>query len=261
MTFFCGIDIGSLSTDCVIINDREEILGFSVIPTGHNAMEAAETALEISLRKSDISKEDLAFTISTGYGRYGTPLSQKSFTEITCHTVGALHLFPDARCIIDVGGQDSKIIKISENGKVDDFMMNDKCAAGTGRFIEVMASSLKTPLEEMGNLGLESSEDIKINATCTVFAESEVVALVAKNIPKADIINGIHKSISQRLKSMVTRMKCSSPYVMTGGVAKNVGIRKALEEILNEKISVPFEPQITGALGAAILAKREYYKF
>ena len=260
MIFFCGIDIGSLSTDCVIIDNEKNILGFSIIPTGHNAMEAAIKAQEIALAKADISKDKLLFTVSTGYGRYGTSLSKKSFTEITCHAMGALHFFPNVKCVIDVGGQDSKIIKISQTGKVEDFMMNDKCAAGTGRFIEVMANSLNTPLEEMGTLGLKSKKDININSTCTVFAESEVIALVAKNIPKADIVNSIHKSISKRLKSMVTQMKCSPPYVMTGGVAKNIGIKKALEDTLKKNIDVISEPQIVGATGAALLAKREYHK-
>jgi len=260
MIFFCGIDIGSLSTDCVIIDNEKNILGFSIIPTGHNAMEAALKAQEIALGKANVSKDKLSFTVSTGYGRYGTSLSQKSFTEITCHATGALHFFPNAKCVIDVGGQDSKIIKISQSGKVEDFMMNDKCSAGTGRFIEVMANSLNTPLEKMGSLGIKSKKDININSTCTVFAESEVVALVAKNVPKADIINGIHKSISKKLKSMVIQMKCLPPYVMTGGVAKNIGIRTALEDAFGKNVDVISEPQIVGATGAALLAKREYNK-
>lgn len=258
MNFFCGIDIGSLSTDAVIINDDLEILSYIVIATKSNAGNAAEIALNAALKKIDLSKDDLSYIVTTGYGRHSTDLAQKSFTEITCHGIGARYFLSNARCVIDVGGQDCKIIKISEDGKVEDFLMNDKCAAGTGRFIEVMAKSLEANLYDMGEISRSSVNNIKITSTCTVFAESEVVALVAKNIPKADIIKGIHSSIASRLYSMINRMKVFPPYIMTGGVAKNSGVVDELARFLNEEIYIPEEPQIVGAVGAAILAKKEY---
>jgi len=248
----CGIDIGSLSTDVVLIKDNK-IMEYVVIPTSSNSEIAAKTAFDMVLDKANVKIEDISSIISTGYGRYSTPLAQKPYTEITCHAIGAKYFLKDVKTVIDVGGQDSKIIKISDKGKVEDFLMNDKCAAGTGRFVEVMARSLDVELFDVGALSLTSKSSLKINATCTVFAESEIVALVSQNIPKHDILKGICSSIASRLYSMILRIQTKGPYIMTGGVAKNIGVKVELERLLGEEIYVPFEPQIVGAVGAALI--------
>lgn len=248
-----GIDIGSLSTDAVILKDGN-IIAYSVIPTLSSSETAASNVFQAVLDKAEISKDDISNVVATGYGRTSTPLAQKAVTEITCHAVGARHLFNEASTVIDIGGQDSKVIKLSADGRVEDFSMNDKCAAGTGRFLEVMARSLDTQLDLLGTLSKSATQDIRISSTCTVFAESEVVALVAKGAAKEDIIKGLHRSIAERIYGMVVRLRAIPPFVMTGGVAKNSGVVAAIEERLESTILLPEDPQIVGALGAAIIA-------
>jgi predicted CoA-substrate-specific enzyme activase len=248
-----GIDIGSLSTDAVILKDGK-ILSYAVIPTLSSSEGAAKQAYESALSDAKIDKSDVSRVIATGYGRTGTDLADKAITEITCHAVGARRLYSEAMSVIDIGGQDSKVIRLSEDGRVDDFAMNDKCAAGTGRFLEVMARALDTDLTLLGELSKQATQDVRISSTCTVFAESEVVALVAKGMPKEDIIRGLHDSIAERIYGMVVRLRAHAPFVMTGGVAKNSGVVRAIEKRLDADIIVPDEPQIVGALGAAILA-------
>ncbi len=209
-----------------------------------------------ALESAGLTADDVANVVATGYGRASTDFASKTVTEITCHAIGARRLFAEARTVIDIGGQDSKVIKLADDGRVEDFAMNDKCAAGTGRFLEVMARSLDTDLASLGRLSGLSTEDVRISSTCTVFAESEVVALVAKGAAKEDIIRGLHRSVSERIYAMVTRLRAQPPFVMTGGVAKNSGVIAALEERLGGKLLVPNEPQIVGALGAAIAAGR-----
>lgn len=250
-----GIDIGSLSTDAVILKG-EKILSYTIVPTLSSSETAAEHAYNEALEKAGLQRSDVPNVVSTGYGRASIDFAFRAVTEITCHALGARRLFSDAKSVIDIGGQDSKIIKLSRDGRVEDFSMNDKCAAGTGRFLEVMARSLDTDLESLGRLSALSNADIRISSTCTVFAESEVVALVAKGIPKEDIILGLHRSVAERIYAMVMRLRAEQPFVMTGGVAKNSGIVSAIEERLNTKLLLPEEPQIVGALGAAIIAGR-----
>lgn len=251
-----GIDIGSLSTDAVILKD-DEILSYAVVPTLSSSESAAIKAYESALDDAGITKSSVERVIATGYGRSGTDLADKAITEITCHAVGARRLFAEAMSVIDIGGQDSKVIRLSEDGRVDDFAMNDKCAAGTGRFLEVMARALDTQLTSLGELSARATQDVRISSTCTVFAESEVVALVAKGTPKEDIICGLHDSIAERIYGMVVRLRAHAPFVMTGGVAKNLGVVRAIEKRLDTKLIVPDEPQIVGALGAAILAAQK----
>ncbi|OFX14448.1 MAG: 2-hydroxyglutaryl-CoA dehydratase [Armatimonadetes bacterium RBG_16_58_9] len=249
-----GIDIGSLTTDAVILR-AGAILAYAIVPTVANSEAAAVSAYELALDRAGLSAGDVSTVIATGYGRGSIDFADRTVTEITCHAVGARHLFPEARSVIDIGGQDSKLIRLTDEGRVEDFAMNDKCAAGTGRFLEVMARALDADLESLAGLSLAATQDIRISSTCTVFAESEVVALVARGVPKEDIIRGLHKSVAERIYAMATRLRACPPFVMTGGVAKNHGVASALEERLSTGLLLPEEPQIVGALGAAIVAR------
>jgi predicted CoA-substrate-specific enzyme activase len=249
-----GIDVGSLSTDVVILNEDRQVVGYAVVPTGARAQQAAEEGLRVALENAGCGRDDLAMVVSTGYGRNIVPGSQKQVTEITCHAKGAHFLFPHTRTVIDIGGQDSKVIRLKPDGGVADFAMNDKCAAGTGRFLEVMARTMSLDLCEMGPRSLESKEFIQVSSLCTVFAESEVVSLIAQGRAIEDILNGLHHAISDRVSSLVRRVGNEPAFTMTGGVAKNVGVVTALEQKLEKKFQIPEEPQIVGALGGAILA-------
>ena len=248
-----GIDIGSLSTDVVILQG-EDILSYSIVPTLSSSESAAASAYESALELANLDKSEIENVIATGYGRTSIDFACKAVTEITCHALGARRLFADANSVIDIGGQDSKVIRLSSDGRVEDFSMNDKCAAGTGRFLEVMARSLDTSLDSLGTLSKLATQEIRISSTCTVFAESEVVALVAKGVQKEDIIRGLHQAVAERIYGMVVRLRAEPPFVMTGGVAKNSGVVAAIERRLQTKILLPEEPQIVGALGAAIIA-------
>lgn len=252
--YVCGIDSGSSSTNAVILDENKRILGFSIIPTGSGAEKSGRLAFEEALKSAGLNEDDICRVITTGYGRKNLRLSDSSVTEITCHAKGAVFLCPEARTVIDIGGQDSKVILLDENGKVVNFAMNDKCAAGTGRFLETMAKTLDFTLEDMSAAGLKWENPVTISNTCTVFAESEVVSLIAKNTNRADIVNGLNQSIASRIASMVKTAKGRPPYIMTGGVSNNTGVEKALENALGEKIYAPKEAQICGALGAALFA-------
>ncbi len=252
--FFAGIDIGSLTAKTVIINNKKEIIGFSIIPSGANHKDSIIQSFNLALNNADIPKEKISYIISTGYGRINVEFANKQVTEIACHGRGAFHFFPKTQTIIDIGGQDTKVIKISENGKVIDFIMNDKCAAGTGKFLEVMANTLQVKIDDLESLSMKSSKNIKISSICGIFAESEVISKIAQGESKEDIIKGLHNSISERISSMVNRVKLSEQVTITGGGAKNKGVINAIEEKLNIKINVPSTPQIIGALGASIIA-------
>ena len=255
MNLFAGIDVGSLSTDCVILNEKEEILSYSIMDTGANSTEVAEKSLEEALARAGLQRDRIKSIVATGYGRISVPFADKKVTEISCHGLGAYKLFPDTRTVVDIGGQDSKVIQVGPGGKVLDFTMNDKCAAGTGRFLEVMAAKLRVPLDEMGALSMRANGELRISSVCTVFAESEVISLVAQNHPKEEIIRGIHRAIVNRVWSMVKILGVKREVTMSGGVAKNQGVVAFLEEKLGHPIHVHKEPQIVGALGAALHAK------
>lgn len=257
MNYFAGIDVGSLTTEAVIIGDDDSLCGFSIVQTGANSTEAAEAALGKALTSAGIRRENLSRIIATGYGRISVPFAEKKITEISCHAAGAFHLFPDTGTVIDIGGQDSKTIRVGPGGKVLDFNMNDKCAAGTGRFLEVMAGKLEVSLEQMAELSLQSKGEVQISSVCTVFAESEVVSLVAQNHPRDQIIKGLHRAVVNRVWSMVKALGIHGGVTMSGGVAKNRGVVALFEEKLGRQIHVHEEPQIVGALGAALLARRE----
>lgn len=249
-----GIDSGSTSTNVVIMNNNREILSYSIVKTGAKSQSGAENAMEEALQKLSLGMDNLSKIISTGYGRISIPFADEEVTEITCHGKAAYFINNSVRTIIDIGGQDSKVIKLDDKGNVVDFAMNDKCAAGTGRFLEMMSRTLEVPLEEMGESSLNWTEDIDITSMCTVFAESEVVSLIAQNREIADIIHGLNKSVAAKTVSLVNRVGKKNSFMMTGGVAKNIGVVNCLEEKLGEKIFIPEEPQIAGAIGAALIA-------
>ena len=250
--YVLGIDSGSTSTNAVILDNNKKILASSVIRTGAKSTDSAQRALELTLEQAGLKREDLSRIISTGYGRVSIPFAQRNVTEISCHARGAHFLNPDVRTILDIGGQDSKAIRINDKGEVTDFVMNDKCAAGTGRFLEMMARTLEISTEELGPVSLQWKENIDISSMCSVFAESEVISLIAQNKEKADIIHGLHKAIAGKAVSLLKRVSPESRYMMTGGVAKNAGVVAVLEEKLGEKLFIYQELEIIGALGAAL---------
>jgi predicted CoA-substrate-specific enzyme activase len=249
-----GMDIGSMTTETVILRDGE-ILASIIMPTGANSRKAAERCLSAALQKAGLKQEEISAIVTTGYGRASFPQTTKMITEITCHARGAYFVHPKTRTVIDIGGQDSKVIRLDAQGRNVDFQMNDKCAAGTGRFLEVMAHALEVKVEELGKLSLGAPRTIKISSMCTVFAESEVVSLIADDQPKEVIIRGLHDSIADRVLGMVNRVGIEEEVTLTGGVAKNEGVVRALEERLGIRMFIPPEPQIIGALGAALLAR------
>ena len=254
--YVAGIDSGSTSTDVVILDQNGKIKSTMIIPTGGGAMMSAEKSLAAAVEKAGIQEEDIVRIVTTGYGRAYIDSGDDSITEITCHAKGAHYLNPNVRTIIDIGGQDIKAISIDEHGAVKNFLMNDKCAAGTGRFLEMMARTLGLSLEEMSVKGLDWKENVVISSMCTVFAESEVVSLVAQNKEVSDIIHGLNVSVASKVGALAARLGKNNPgeYMMTGGVAKNQGIIQALEEKLGAKLYICDEAQLCGALGAAIFA-------
>jgi predicted CoA-substrate-specific enzyme activase len=249
-----GIDVGALSTEAVLLDEQARLLGYGLVYTGASTVRAAESAYASALAQAGLTASDVAVVVSTGYGRARVPFAASQVTEITAHARGAHHLFPGLRTVIDVGGQDAKAIRLGERGRVLDFAMNDKCAAGTGRFLEVMARALEIDLDEMGRLSLQARSPVSVSSTCTVFAESEVVSLIAQGHPQDEIIAGLHNAIADRVASLVQRVGLAEPVAMTGGVAKNAGVVRALEGKLGVRLLVPPEPQIVGALGAALIA-------
>jgi predicted CoA-substrate-specific enzyme activase len=250
--YVMGIDSGSTSTNAVILKNNREIVAYTVVRTGAKSSESAKRALEEVLEKARLTREDLSLIVSTGYGRVSITFADKEVTEISCHGKGAHYLNSNIRTIIDIGGQDSKVIKLNDKGEVIDFVMNDKCAAGTGRFLEMMARTLEIDIKDMGPESLKWKEDIKISSMCSVFAESEVISLIAQNKEKADIIHALNQSISSRTNALLGRVGKESGFMMTGGVAQNIGVVKAIEEKVGEKLFISDEPEIVGALGAAI---------
>ncbi len=258
--YFAGVDVGSVSAESVIIDSRKRMVGSAVLPTGASASTAGENTMTAAAREAGIDISSIACTVATGYGRVSIPFADKKITEITCHAKGAAYLFPNTRTIIDIGGQDSKVILIEEDGVVSDFSMNDKCAAGTGRFLEVMAGALESDLASVGSLASESRKKISISNMCTVFAESEVISLIAAETPPSDIAAGVCDAIARRIKSQVFRLGALLEITMTGGVANNSGVVRALEALLDCRLNIPDEPQMTGAIGAALLAMDTHRK-
>jgi predicted CoA-substrate-specific enzyme activase len=248
-----GIDIGSVSTEMVILKDGERVETV-VIDTGSNSKTAAEVACAQALEEACLQRKDIDFIVTTGYGRKSSDVGDRSVTELSCHARGAWQIDSRVRMVIDIGGQDSKVIRVGENGKSVDFVMNDKCAAGTGRFLEIIAKALELQVSDLGELALRADESITISSMCAVFAESEVVSLIAEGHPKERIIAGVLDSIANRVSGMVHRVGLAQPAMLTGGVAKNAGMVVAIEKNLGFELIVPDEPQIVGAYGAGLIA-------
>ena len=248
-----GIDIGSISAKAAVLKDGE-LLGCKVIMTGYNARKAGKAVFEELLQTLGIERSAVERIVATGYGRNSVDFAHKAVTEITCHARGAYFQDPGIRSIIDIGGQDSKAIALNEAGGVRDFAMNDKCAAGTGRFLEVMARALEVDLDGFGAMSLTAENPARISSLCTVFAESEVISLISKGARRADIIAGIHDSVAARVAAMANRVGVKAPVMMTGGVAHNIGVVKALEAKLGCPIAVSAFAQENGAIGAACIA-------
>lgn len=251
-----GIDIGSISTEMAIINKEKSIIASSILPTGANARKVIDKSLSKVLDDAKVKKEDIEYIVATGYGRLAVDFADREITEITCHAVGAHSLFPKTRTVIDIGGQDTKVISLDASGKVIDFIMNDKCAAGTGRFLEVMSRALECKIEELGQISLESKNILRISSMCTVFTESEVVSRIAEGHSREDIAAAIHRAIVDRIITMAHKVGINEEVTLTGGVAKNIGLISAMKNKILKDINVPSEPQIIGALGAAILAQK-----
>ena len=250
--YFAGVDIGSTMTKVVIMN--QAIVASVIGPTGPEHRKLANRVMEEALVGAKLSFDDITYVVATGYGRINVPFADKQITEISCHARGVSYLLPEARTVIDIGGQDCKAIKLS-NGRAVDFVMNDKCAAGTGRFLEVTAEGLGVKLDDMGRLSLAAKNKVEIGSTCTVFAAQEVVAKLSAGVPLSDIIAGLHEAIATRIYGMARRLKIEREVALTGGGAKNIGLVRALEAKLGYLVLVPPEPLLTGAIGAALLGK------
>ena len=248
-----GIDVGSNTTKAAFLKDGT-IAGTLLIPTGYNARQAAEKVFHDLLSKHQVSRDIVDRVIATGYGRNSIDFADKTVTEITCHATGAHYQERRVRTVIDIGGQDSKAIALDESGRVIDFAMNDKCAAGTGRFLEVMARALEVDLDVFGEMSLKADAPAAISSLCTVFAESEVISLISKGEKRENIIAGIHDAIGARVTAMANRIPLVDPVCMTGGVARNVGVVKALQKNSGRDIEVLKFAQVNGAIGAALIA-------
>ncbi len=251
--YYLGIDIGAATAKAALIHDHC-LSAMVVMDTGHDIRDISQRVANAVLEKAGIGIGDVEKIVATGYGRISVDFAHKRVTEITCHAKGVHKLIKKAKTIIDIGGQDSKAIRIDERGNVLDFVMNDKCAAGTGRFLEVIANALKIPIDDLGGIALQASEPCTISSVCTVFAESEVVSLRAEGKSRENIVAGIHKSIASRIRAMMNQIGYEDVIVLTGGVAKNRGLIKALEDDLSISLCIPDFPQITGAFGAALIA-------
>ncbi|MGO1369673.1 acyl-CoA dehydratase activase [Senegalia sp. (in: firmicutes)] len=248
-----GVDIGSTASKCIILKNGKDIVGSSVISVG-TGTSGSERVIAEALKRADKKIEEISKTIATGYGRNTLKSADKEMSELSCHSKGARFLFPDVQTLIDIGGQDAKVLKISSKGRLMNFVMNDKCAAGTGRFLDVMSNVLEIDISKLAETGAESKEPVSISSTCTVFAESEVISHLSRGEAICDIIAGIHNSVSSRVAGLAKRLGVISPVAMTGGVAQNLGVVKALEKELNVSIETSPLTQVAGALGAALYA-------
>jgi len=261
LDMFAGIDIGSVTTKAVLTDERDRVLAFCRIPTSYDREKSGEDCLQQALLQVNKSSPDVSYIMTTGYGRRSFSRANHSLPEIICHSQGTIALFPGTRTIIDIGGQDSKVIAIDNKGMVLKFGMNDKCAAGTGRFLEVLTERiLNINLEDLGPLSLQAEQPSTLSSVCTVFAESEIVSLLSENKSKEDIAYGMHRAIAKRVVNMGlgAQIEYIEPIVFSGGVAKNIGVVQAIETVLEKQVLVPDEPQITAALGAAIFARERF---
>lgn len=252
--YAAGVDIGSTQAKGIIIDKDHRIVGRALIDTGANLVRTAERTFELALKDAGLRPEDVVYIVGTGYGRYKVTFGHTQISEISCHARGAKFIFPGTRTVLDIGGQDTKVIKVGPNGEVIDFSMNDKCAAGTGRFLAMAAYALNLPLEEIGEVSLRSRNPVRLSNTCTVFVESEIISHLARGKKAEDILRGMHNAITNRCVSLMRRVGIEEEITFTGGVSKNVGMVRALEEALRAKLNVSPESHFMGAIGAALFA-------
>ena len=252
-----GIDIGSTASKCVMLADGKELVAKSLITVGAGTS-GPQRAIDAVLAESGMTKEDMSYILATGYGRNSLEqFADHQMSELSCHAKGAAFLFPQVRTVVDIGGQDVKVMRV-ENGAMTNFQMNDKCAAGTGRFLDVMARILEVDVNDLATLGAQSTKHVGISSTCTVFAESEVISQLSQGTDKRDIINGIHESVAGRVAGLAHRVGVQEQVVMTGGVAQNRGVVEALQEQLGVTVHTSPLTQYVGALGAALFAYQRF---
>jgi predicted CoA-substrate-specific enzyme activase len=254
MRFAAGVDVGSTQTKAILMEESAGIVGRTIVDTGANVSKAAENAFLALCRDAHVDARDVGFVVGTGYGRYKIAFGNAQMTEISCHARGAHHVFPNTRTVIDMGGQDSKAIRVGETGEVLDFVMNDKCAAGTGRFLANAADVLNITLDEIGPLSLRATRPVKITTVCTVFVESDILSYLAQGKKAEDILGGVHLAIAKRTVSLARRVAIDPAITVTGGVARNSGMVRALEEVLGVPLQVSTDSHFTGAIGAALYA-------
>lgn len=254
MRFAAGVDVGSTQTKAVVMEQSRGIVARALVDTGANVRKAAENAFLAACREAGIDTHDVGFVIGTGYGRYNISFGDTQMTEISCHARGAHFLVPNTRTVIDMGGQDSKAIRVGADGEVLDFVMNDKCAAGTGRFLANAAEVMAMSLEEIGPLSLTAANPVKITTVCTVFVESDILSYLGQGKKPEDILAGVHLAIARRTVSLARRTAIEPGVSMTGGVARNIGMVRALESVLGLPLQVSAEAHFTGAIGAALFA-------
>lgn len=254
MAYAAGVDVGSTQTKATIIDEDRNIVGRALIDTGANVVLAAEKAYLKALEDSKCREEEITYVVGTGYGRYKVTFGDTQITEISCHGRGAVHMFPNTQTVLDVGGQDTKAININKTGEIIDFCMNDKCAAGTGRFLGAAAAALDIPLDELGPTALKSEKPVRISTTCTVFAETEVLSWLGKGKKIEDILLGVHQSIASRSIALLRRVGINEEITFTGGVTKNIGMIKVLNEQLGKNLNISDDSHYMGALGAALFA-------
>jgi predicted CoA-substrate-specific enzyme activase len=252
--FIAGVDIGSRGAKAVVMEDGN-LLSYSIGETGPESAKTSQMIIEEAMKGTGLSLEDMQYVVGTGYGRVLIPFADENISEISCHAKGAHWYFPSVRTILDMGGQDCKAINVNEDGKVTKFIMNDKCAGGTGRFLEVIADVLQVPLEEIGELSLSSTEKIEFNTICAVFAKTDAVSMLKKGVPKSDIMAGLHHAISIRAHNLLKRVNIEKDFTITGGISKNAGMVEKVREMVGLEPLLAPDPQIIGALGAALFAR------
>ncbi len=254
MAFAAGVDVGSTQTKAVVVDEAGLIVARSLTETGANVTRAAEAAFAQALQGGGLREEEVEYVIGTGYGRYNVTFGNAQVTEISCHGRGAVRMFPDTRTVVDMGGQDTKAIRVSPSGEIVDFCMNDKCAAGTGRFLGAASSALDIPLDRLGPTALAGQRPVKISTTCTVFAESEILSWLGKGKKIEDILLGVHQSIAARAAGLLRRVGVEEQVTFTGGVAKNTAMIRTLSDRLGVRLNVSDESHYMGAFGAALFA-------
>jgi predicted CoA-substrate-specific enzyme activase len=257
-SYVMGVDLGSTTAKTAILDTDGTPVATSVVQMGAVSRAAVRASMDQALNAAGVEEAAIARTVSTGYGRRLVELADKNFTEITCHARGAAALWPGVRLVIDIGGQDSKVIAVDENGFVEGFAMNDRCASGTGRFFEVLCRALEVDIDDIGALALRGSADLEVSSMCATFAETEVISLIAGGASKQDIAASVHRAVAARTLGLVAQVGRRTPVVMTGGVAKNAAAVQCLSEALRLPVEVPSDPQISGAYGAALLALDDY---